>query len=476
MSDHDALTTLVDGLVALSTTDDTIAKVRNRIDNAAGAAKAKFDPVTPPPPARPYDLVIDDVLIAPANPVAGDHVVPSAVVRNAGGSTMFAGTVALNTQLAVGFYLDGVLFAWADRYEGSLAPGASVTLTANGHPGDAAGAIGINYWTAVQGTHQIRAVVNEIVERKPGEGSTANNTRTETFTVTAPAQPPPSTVVPTEANTGPRVALTGSITMQQWIAAGHAEHVTITGVRDEQAGLLYGKVLTATDCVLPDFYYMENSEIPDSQFPKITLDHCACPGISLYGGVYLTADWCKFIGQSYSAAGRPWIYGYDDHNPNQIPRNVPWRITNSLLHSPLPVPRSQGGQGHMEALHMVGACVGARFTNVVFIQDGNWPVEDSNVTGIVKTTGIDSVYTDCEFRWNGTPPAYFSLNMEGRNVQMIRCKAQAGSQAFFFNENWPGQGSGVFSPIGGGGSNQYTMPVCTDCTDLVTGASFRAGN
>jgi len=291
-----------------------------------------------------------------------------------------------------------------------------------------------------------------------------------------PPTPPPSGVIPTEANTGPRTALNGTITMQQWITAGHAENKNIIGVRDEQAGILYGKVLRATDCVLSDLYYMEQSEIPDSQFPTITLDHCAGPGINLFGGVNFNADWCKFMGQSYSAAGRPWIAGYDDHNPNQIPRNVPWRITNSLLHSPLPVPRSQGGQSHMEALHMVGACVGPHFTNVVFIQDGGAAVEDSNVTGIVKTTGVDALYEDCIFKWNGAPASYFSLNMEGRNVKMLRCKAQPGSLAFFFNENYPGQGSGVFSPIGGGPSNNYSMPACTDCVNLNTGLPFSAGS
>jgi len=339
LSDHDALVELLDGLISLSPTESTVAKVRNKIDAVAAAAKAKLDAAPPVPPT-----------------------------------------------------------------------------------------------------------------------------------------PPPNDVVPTEANTGPRTATTGTITLQQWIAAGHAENKNIIGVRDEQVGMLYGVTLTAKDCVLSDLYYMEASEIPDAQFPTITLDHCTAPGINLFGGVNFNADWCKFLGQSYSASGRPWIAGYDDHNPNQIPRKVPWRITNSLLHSPLPVPRSQGGWAHMETLHMVGACVGPYFKNVVFIQDGGADVLDSNVTGIVKTTGVDAVYEDCVFKWNGAPASYFSLNMEGRNVRMLRCKAQPGTQAFFFNENYPGQGSGVFSPIGGGPSNNYTMPACTNCTDLVKGTPFSAGS
>lgn len=112
---------------------------------------------------------------------------------------------------------------------------------------------------------------------------------------------------------------------------------------------------------------------------------------------------------------------------------------------------------------MVGGCVGPKFSKTVFIQDGDWPVEDSNVTGIVKTTCVDGLFEDCDFRWNGAPASYFSLNMEGRNTRLVRCTAEPGTAGFFFNSGVQPV-PGVFSPIGGGGgSNQYSLPTTVDC-------------
>ena len=408
----------------------------------------------------------------------------SAAIKNLGPGTMPAGTIANNKQLAVGFYVDDQLVSWADRFEDRLQPGETTVLVANGGPGDtAAGVVDSprRFWVATAGDHAIKAHVNEITSRK-AESNFNNNTAAGTLHVASlspgpqpgPDPPPSSGTLPGLANTGTRNAIDGAITFDQWLAAGSARNKSITGMHDE-GGQMIGRTLSAVNCVFEGFYYIEPYTPAESLLPVITLTDCVIRGgLTQFGGIRLTADALRVEGQSFVAAMRAWLPGGQDHEPNQTALPFPWRISNSWFHSPLPVPRSQGGWAHMEALHMVGGCVGPEFRNVRFTQDGNANVEDSNVTGIVKTTSIDALYEDCQFDWIGAPASYFSLNMEGRNVRMIRCKAAPGSIAFFFNSGVQPQ-PGVFSPIGGGGSNNYTLPTLTDCTNLQNGSQLRAG-
>jgi cation transport regulator ChaC len=74
------------------------------------------------------------------------------VVTNRGTKAMPAGTV-----LGVGFDLDGSVAASVreDTDTTSLAPGASITLTATG------GTAGVNYWIAMAGSHSVTARVDE---------------------------------------------------------------------------------------------------------------------------------------------------------------------------------------------------------------------------------------------------------------------------------------------------------------------------
>jgi hypothetical protein len=142
-----------------------------------GAVKLVNVAVTPggsstPAPAGKPDLVVTDVSWEPANPVAGTPVTLKATIKNQGTAGTPAGVV------------HGVLFTfddgaagpgvWSDSHKESLAPGASVTLTAN------SGSAG-STWKAVAGTCTITAYVDDM-NRIP-ELEEANNTIERTLTV-----------------------------------------------------------------------------------------------------------------------------------------------------------------------------------------------------------------------------------------------------------------------------------------------------
>jgi len=118
------------------------------------------------------DLIVTSVTLSPANPQPGSHVVFTAVVKNQGTGATPAGKV-----LGVGFDLDGSQAAtnWEDTDTASLAPGASVTLTATGGGG------GTNYWVATAGSHTVTAWVDD-VNRIP-ESNETNNRLSTNFTV-----------------------------------------------------------------------------------------------------------------------------------------------------------------------------------------------------------------------------------------------------------------------------------------------------
>jgi len=118
------------------------------------------------------DLTITSVTLSPASPANGNHVVFTAVVKNAGGAATPAGTI-----LGVQFAVDGVTtpINWNDQNTASLAPGASVTLTATG------GTNGVNYWTATSGSHTVQAWADDV--NRIAESNENNNKLSQTFSV-----------------------------------------------------------------------------------------------------------------------------------------------------------------------------------------------------------------------------------------------------------------------------------------------------
>ena len=139
------------------------------------------------------DLIVSSMTWTPANPQPGDHVVFTVVVTNQGTQATPAGTV-----LGVGFDFDGSMVAtvWEDTDTASLAPGASVTLTATN------GTAGVNYWIATAGAHSVTAWVDDV--NRIAESNENNNKLTETVTVSAASSLAP--VVQIDAGSGGAVA------------------------------------------------------------------------------------------------------------------------------------------------------------------------------------------------------------------------------------------------------------------------------
>src|SRR6476620_7843834 len=105
------------------------------------------------------DLVV--TAVSPTSAVTGANVVPTATVKNQGTVKTPAGTI-----LDVAFVVEGTT-VWSDTKTTSLAPGASVTLSANG------GETGQNYWVATAGSHTMTATVNSI--NRITESNMSNN-------------------------------------------------------------------------------------------------------------------------------------------------------------------------------------------------------------------------------------------------------------------------------------------------------------
>jgi hypothetical protein len=117
------------------------------------------------------DLIVTEVHWSPEEPKPGDKVIFSATVKNIGVATTPEGTV-----LGVLFNVveDGS-YVWSDNDTHALAPGESVTVTATG------GINNISVWTAKQGKHTLRAVVDD--SGRLDESDRSNNSLNTTFEV-----------------------------------------------------------------------------------------------------------------------------------------------------------------------------------------------------------------------------------------------------------------------------------------------------
>ena len=127
--------------------------------------------VTPGPSGKP-DLVVTDISWTPANPATGNAVTLKATIKNQGDAPTPAGVK------------HGVLFTfddgaagsgvWSDAHTTAIAPGASVTVTANG---GSAGAT----WKAVEGTHTVKANVDDV--NRIAESNENNNVMSKEIVV-----------------------------------------------------------------------------------------------------------------------------------------------------------------------------------------------------------------------------------------------------------------------------------------------------
>ncbi|WP_218080022.1 CARDB domain-containing protein [Anthocerotibacter panamensis] len=193
----------------------------------------------PPPPASggQPDLLISSTGYQAASLTPGSPVTFTAVVKNQGATATPAGTI-----IGVAFRdrstANGALLTYSDTNTASLAPGASVTLTAN-FP-----------WSATLGTHNVEAWVDD-VNRIP-ESNETNNTLNQTLTVsnTPPPSGKPDLVVTSTGyqaaslTPGSPVTFTAVVKNQGTIATPAG---TIIGVAFRDRSTANGALLTYSD-------------------------------------------------------------------------------------------------------------------------------------------------------------------------------------------------------------------------------------
>lgn len=144
------------------------------------------------------DLSITSLSL-PKTIIAGQPLVFEATVKNNGTAATPAGTI-----IGVSFSVDGKQVAWSDTDKTSLAPGASVSLTANYGP------VKINYWTTTGGNHTLEAYVDDI--NRITESNETNNKLSQAFGAADTTKPIVKITGPTAGSTVKNTSITASAT------------------------------------------------------------------------------------------------------------------------------------------------------------------------------------------------------------------------------------------------------------------------
>ena len=200
-------------------------------------------PTTPAPSGKP-DLVVTDISWDPASPAPGSAVTLRATIKNQGDAPTPAGV------------RHGVLFTfddgaagpgvWSDTHTASIAPGAWVTLTANG------GSTGAT-WKAIEGTHTVKANVDDL--NRIAESDEANNVKSEQITVSKAVSTPAPTPTPTPTTPAPSGKPDLVVTDISWDPATPAPGSAVTlratiknqGTAPTPAGVKHGVLFTFDD-------------------------------------------------------------------------------------------------------------------------------------------------------------------------------------------------------------------------------------
>jgi subtilase family serine protease len=142
--------------------------------SASGGQVAEFEVYGTAPTGVP-DLIVTDISWSPASPATGNAVTFSATIKNQGTGATAAGVIN-----GVSFLVDSTQVCWSDNNTGSIAAGASITVTANGGPSSAT-------WAATSGSHNITAWVDDV--NRISESNESNNQYSENLTVGTESKP-----------------------------------------------------------------------------------------------------------------------------------------------------------------------------------------------------------------------------------------------------------------------------------------------
>ncbi len=198
---------------------------------ATGGQAAEFEVYgTAPPAGGTPDLVVTDISWSPANPAAGNAVTFSATIRNQGTGAKSAGIIN-----GVSFMVDGTQVNWSDNNTDAIAAGDSLTVTANGGPTGAA------TWTAVSGSHNITAWVDDV--NRIAESDENNNQLSKVLVPDGGTPNQPDLIIsdiiysPAAPSAGNQVSFS-AVVRNQGTAAGSAGTVTfqVDGVQVAASG------------------------------------------------------------------------------------------------------------------------------------------------------------------------------------------------------------------------------------------------
>jgi len=207
----------------------------NESNNRLSATLTVYSSPTPTPAVTTPDLIVSSISASPAAPVAGQNVTFSAVVKNQGPGATPAGTIT-----GVAFSVNGQQVTWSDSNTASIAPGASVTLTANGGPS------GASYWNGAAGSYTVLANADDV--NRITESNETNNTASTTLTVASAPVVTPTPPAPASALTA--TAVSSSQINLSWTAS------TTAGVTYDiyraQAGSTTAKLATVTSTSFGD--------------------------------------------------------------------------------------------------------------------------------------------------------------------------------------------------------------------------------
>ena len=168
------------------------------------------------------DLVVTKLSWSPAIPAPGQSVLFSATIANLGSSTKAAG--AIN---GVAFRIDASNVAWSDTNTQALAPGQTLTLTANSGPS------GSSTWSASSGAHTVEAWVDDV--NRIAEGNENNNKLTAPLAVGVDLTVSNISWSPVQTQSGVPVTFSATVTNRGTVATAPG---VVIGVRFDVDGTI----------------------------------------------------------------------------------------------------------------------------------------------------------------------------------------------------------------------------------------------